>query len=1260
MIHVAAGSTSVRVLLARRNPPQDPASTAFLIVKSDARQATIMPKKTRSARKAPRRRAAAPARPRAYPRRRHYAGPREWLYPMLEEVYSKLGPKEEVETALATLAAPAGMVAGPAARPNETVLASLPLSHWQGLLGEYHRRRVAARSVDLGGAMARGLAAVPGQNNWTPLGPGVLARGQTTNRAAVSGRISGLAIAPGGLRAYVATANGGVWRSDNGGVSWRSTMDGFDQDPTNFASTSLACGAIAIDPAAPDRVYVGTGEGDTDALFGARITNALPSYRGIGPIRSDDGGQTWVGETSSPSLAGFAFFQMAVDPADREHVVAATTNGLYERVPAAGGFTWERRRTGVHTAVVVARAAGVTTWFAAARGDRVYRSTNGNTWASAGTGFPTGAGRIALGVQPDNPNVLYAFIATAGGALHSVRRLDGGAGAWQNITGVPAVLPGSQGDYDLCIAVDPNDANRIYLGGDFFNASPFPGSIWRCAVTASSTGFSMTAVSIGQNAHADVHALAHVPGDSSRLWAGTDGGLFVHANATGAGGFEARNTGLHTLCVNFLGQHPTEPAVLYVGLQDNGTAKGTGEQVWRHVLFADGGYCVVNWNDPFRVLLFANGNVFRATDGGLDYTSWTQVTPPGATWQVMAEPLVGPPRNPASPAEADIVAFGVGRTIFISSDFGTSWPDQPTLPAGSGSAFAMVFASATRLFVGTTIGRVFRLDDTGPGGWTVTRLDNAAGGALPLAGLVTDIAVDRSDATLRSVYISFGGSGDFRHVWRFDGTAWAARSGTAGSGTELLDVEHNALQYDTATNRLYVGADIGVWESADGGSTWAPLSNGLPDAPVYDLQIHPGSRLLRAALHGRGVWEWKLDPPVLPDVELYIRDTMLDTGRGENTDGRSDPSIFPTGPVFHYLGPNIKVDVPTPLGYQTPTTAIDFLTFNEVIVDGSNGVATNAPPPTVHNRVYVEVHNRGRVDAAAVQVMAAITNAATGLLLPAGYTANVTAGTALPGPAWTTIGVRTLSDLRAGHPQIVHFDLPSTVLPLPASLPGSSHYCMVVFLHSAQDPFTSTQRNVDLLTLADRKVGQKNLHIVEFVGTPPPPGTGPGVWAMLVVRGAFVRRKAAFDLVVDARRFPGRLYFALPGPLVPADPATQAKGFKVGSNALVSRWAEAHARAARRLFYEAKYPEAQYKLLVAGMEQVAGQRPLVLDGGRLAAVSGLPIGPRDEHVVFFRIDLPERTKAGSVFEFDVFQRDSRQGTPQGASRYRVVVNRKAG
>jgi len=204
--------------------------------------------------------------------RRHYKGPEEWFVPQMEEAYSRIRTKEEVEARPrrpARAAAKATKKGKGAAKlfastihegEGESVLARLPRRYWQEQFAEFHKRRVAASKKGLApGApgVLTGMPAIPGQNNWTPIGPSVVARGQTNNRAPVTGRICGVAIAPGGMRMYVATAVGGVWRSDDAGLSWQSTMDGFDQNPTNFASTSLACGAIAINPTNPDRIYVG-------------------------------------------------------------------------------------------------------------------------------------------------------------------------------------------------------------------------------------------------------------------------------------------------------------------------------------------------------------------------------------------------------------------------------------------------------------------------------------------------------------------------------------------------------------------------------------------------------------------------------------------------------------------------------------------------------------------------------------------------------------------------------------------------------------------------------------------------------------------------------------------------------------------------------------------------------------------------------------------------------------------------------------------
>lgn len=801
------------------------------------------------------------------------SGPRGWFLPVIESAYARLVPRgseaaaSDSATALG-VGSPTAFVSRLQPGMGEGVLASPPLGFWIDRLAEYKRRKGAEahrrRAALMVAAAGPPGPVVPGEVNWSPLGPSVVLDGQAIGSPPVAGRVSGIAVAPGGSTVYAATANGGVFRSDDSGLSWASLMDAFDVDPTQFASTSLACGAIAIDAADPQRIYVGTGEGDTHSLFQRRITHALPAYRGIGPIRSDDGGGTWRLEptaAASPPLGGAAFFALAVSPGNRDSVVGATTVGLYQRVPAVGGTSeWALRRPGVHSSVVVASAGATTRFFAAEWGQGVVSSADGTTWTPAGSGFPTAnVGRIALAVQPTDPNRVYAMVADTNGALLGVYRLDGMASAWVPISNPPDVLPTdngrSQGDYDLAIAVDPVDPDTLYLGGSYFNASPWPGSIWRCKVTTTAGGLRMVGTSIGVHAHADIHVLVHSPGDSTALWTGCDGGVFLNRDPRGSGKFDARNNGLSCLCSNFIGQHPTDPSVLFTGLQDNGTARTAGGPIWKHVNSGDGGYCLVNWANPMEVLIFANGVVYRALDGGVDDSSWTHRQ--FADWEMMTEPIVGTPYDPQNPNSAKRVAMAAGRTVWFSENFGDTWPtaNKVTFPS-VGGVFALVFASPSRAFAGTTAGEVYRLDRSGPS-WTSTRIDNAVAGPLGLNGIISDIAVDWADASRASVYVAFGGVGDFRHVWRFNGTRWEPRSGTGPD--ILLDVEHNAIVVDReAPANIYVGADIGVWRSPDGGVTWAPLPNGLPDAPIFDLQIHPTRRLLRAATHGRGVYEYPL------------------------------------------------------------------------------------------------------------------------------------------------------------------------------------------------------------------------------------------------------------------------------------------------------------------------------------------------------------------------------------------------------------------
>lgn len=787
------------------------------------------------------------------------SGPIEWLLPMLESSYTPLEGRGATARSVTTT------TASSLDSSSAALIAPAPPTIWRDVLLEYKQRKAAAVA---GPAVAPGappMPFVPGARNWLPLGPSVVLDGQTVGNQPVAGRVSRLAVAPGGAVVYAASANGGVFRSADGGTTWRSMMDRFDLDPTNFATASLVCGAIALDPIDPNRVYVGTGEGDTLQLFRSRVTAALPAYRGLGVIRTDDGGANWIVELSSPDLAGEAFFALAIDPGNRENVIGATTLGLYRRVPQAGGqFQWMQVRSGVHASVVAASSGGATRFFSAAWGQGPSRSTvihsddGGATWAATGTNFPTtNIGRIALALQPDEPNLLYAFVTTSSGSLQGVYRLDGVTQGWKAISGVPNVLPGGQGAYDLTAVVDPADANLIYLGGDRMDAPPWGGSVWRCSIQASGSAYKVSkSASIGTHAHADIHVICHTPGSPNELWCGCDGGVFLNRDPKGTGEFVSQNNGLACLCSNFIAQHPTDPNILFSGLQDNGTARTSSGPIWTHVSGGDGGYCLINWNTPNQVLVYMNGVVYRSTTGGTSHAGWTPVWSFG--WATMTQPIVGAPYNPSSPASADLVAVGAGQLVYLSNNFASTWLSPITLPGGgsTGDAFALAFASANRLFIGTTRGQVFRADRSG-NAWQITRLDNAPAAPLGVSGLIADVAVDWADANSGSIYVAFGGMGDRRRVWHFDGTRWEVRSGAAATG--LLDVEHNALAVDqTVPNNVYVGADVGVWHSPDGGLNWNPLENGLPDAPVFDLQIHPTQRLMRAATHGRGVYEISL------------------------------------------------------------------------------------------------------------------------------------------------------------------------------------------------------------------------------------------------------------------------------------------------------------------------------------------------------------------------------------------------------------------
>ena len=711
-------------------------------------------------------------------------------------------------------------------------------------------------------------------SRWESIGPRVVKLGQGEVKPDTSGRTTGIAISRDGNRVYVATANGGVWRSDDTGKTWYSLMEAFDLNPQHRQSDSLACGAIAIDLDNPDKVYVGTGDGPGTAYFG------------VGPIYSPNGGQDWITESvksGDPPLAGSAFYALAVDPSNSENVVGGTLRGVYRREKNGSDFHWVRKNIDggkEATSVVVAHKGSVTTFFASHYGGRVFSSNDGDVWSVLGTEFPgSNVGQVRLAVQPDNPDVLYALIAHTNGSLLGIWRWDKSDDTWREISGSPSDLFGTtsigfQGWYDLAIAVDPNDENLIYLGGSTKDTgSDWSGCAYRSTVSKTGTGssisYSMNNVFIGNSVHADIHNLVFAPNDSNKLWLGCDGGVFYSTNpknsATG-NLFASCNDGLSTLMMEHMGQHPTNSAILFCGTQDNGGLKYASNPDWSYSSGGDAGFQIINWSDPSKILSsYVQSSIRRSTNGGQRY-SYSDVSVSLSTGEraLFYAPLVGTPYNPSNPSESNIVAFGSERP-WISTTFGGNWTSIPNNSFSSDRLNerirSLVFASSTKLYAGTRSGGVYRFDKSGSS-WTRTQIDTMGGtNVLPLKGIITDIAIDPSDSSGNSIYISLGGSGDFRHVWHFDGTEWEQRSGPATDPSKrLLDIHANAIIADTDNpGNIYVGMDIGCWRSTDGGLSWSTFSKGLPDAAIMDLKIH-SSGIIRASTHGRGVFKRRIKP----------------------------------------------------------------------------------------------------------------------------------------------------------------------------------------------------------------------------------------------------------------------------------------------------------------------------------------------------------------------------------------------------------------
>ncbi|HET7153117.1 MAG TPA: T9SS type A sorting domain-containing protein [Candidatus Kapabacteria bacterium] len=669
-----------------------------------------------------------------------------------------------------------------------------------------------ARSMT--GALKRNNETRTQSTTWQPLGP-----------SNSGGRIEAIAVDPSTSTLYVGASEGGVWRgTTTTGSNWTWT-------PLTDKADALAMGALAIDPTNTQTIYAGTGEWNLS--FGGSFTDQSPIYAGAGMLKSTDGGTTWtnIGLTNTA-----AFSRIIVNPDNHNIIWAAGFNGLYRSSDA--GSTWTALIPDSLCCDLALDPNDHTRLYVAIQNRGVFGVVDPTPAMHAFNGFPqdTTVGRIAItAANNGGQTVVYAAVAQTGGTYKGIYKLSGGG--WSTCaTPSPNMFTNSQGWYDITIAASPFDANTVIVGGDVYEFHSANG------------GSSWSVSSIG---HPDHHAILFDPVSQGVVYEGNDGGIFVSQDD--GSNFSDISNGLAITQFYGIDVDQTQSNVTYGGTQDNGSWAGGSSASWNAISGGDGGATKLVPNDNQHLYLetLANRAVYyAATNGSLasQIFSTAQYGSPQAPW---VEPIAVDPSN------VNKVYVGTDY-IWASGNSGASFSQiSPDLTRASGNSISTISAIAVSptnpsiIWSGSNDGLIFV--STSGGGVSQSAWNNVSVG---LPGRTVTRIVPISDNTAYATFSGFGPG----HVMETtnQGATWVDLS------SNLPDIPVSAFAIDpTSPTHLFIGTDVGVFYSIDGGGSWVPYMDGLPNVVVNELVVQKQTNMLYAGTYGRSVWKAPMNAPVI-------------------------------------------------------------------------------------------------------------------------------------------------------------------------------------------------------------------------------------------------------------------------------------------------------------------------------------------------------------------------------------------------------------
>lgn len=660
---------------------------------------------------------------------------------------------------------------------------------------------------------------------------------------------------------YAGSASGGLWRSYSAGVG----IDAWERVDIDFPV--LGVSSITFVPGDSMTMYIGTGEvyNYFEAGTGAAYRDTRGSF-GIGILKSVDGGITWEKSLDWSQDENHGVWAIRVAQDNPNLIYAATTDGVYKSTDAGENWTLKHPVKMANDLLVHPDNPNILVVGCGnlgSDGHGIYRSTDGGeNWNKIFSNLPQAFdGKVQLGMAPSQPNTIYASIgngfSSADGASWLCRSDDFGSN-WtlKNTTDYSQW----QGWFAHDVAVHPGNPDEITVIGIYVWNS-MDGGTSLLPRTVGGIGFINPPIEgpDGEDnfVHTDAHDVIYHPENSNIIYIANDGG--IHRSLDGGYTYASCNGRYQTAqFYNGFSTSQISDQFCMGGLQDNGTIRWNGDETWSRISGGDGSWTAIHPSNDFEFYTsWQFLNILKTTDDGVNMD---EADAPKAWPYSFIAPFM------VAPSNGDIV-YAASSVMAKSEDGALSWTvmnngnsiagnETPVLSMAVSWQNPNVVYAATAPYNNNTSQVTRTLN-----GSTWTNIT----GNLPTSRYPMDMCVDPTDDGI--VYVVYAGFGT-GHVFKSTnhGATWTDIT------NGLPDVPTNAVEVDPLfPNTIYVGNDLGVFVSTDGGENWETYQDGLPNAVmVFDLKISPVNRKLRVATHGNGAYQRDLLDEAVTSAEEII------------------------------------------------------------------------------------------------------------------------------------------------------------------------------------------------------------------------------------------------------------------------------------------------------------------------------------------------------------------------------------------------------